>query len=387
MSIKQLLGGVRYVLSPYRLAISYNGPLSHKLRFIKYAKAARNNGVAFMRIERVASELTEAFYSVKDMNTNDKSWFISQGYNPNRKAWYGMTKKNYKDYLSLFDFYNRQNYTYGDLTSLFDNKLSTFFLLQPFKEAMPFHYFFIRKGAIFPLQVEGKHNYKSEDILSLIEQKPIVFKRCHGGHGAGFIMAEKKDDSFYVNREKMARQDVISLINGLDDYIVTDYIIPCLEIRKIVGSGAYAVLRVLTVYDDVDGPQVIAMMVRLGSKKAGLTQAEHDYIYVGVDIDSGKMYDPIYEISDYEYRHITIHPDTKEVIEGAVVPNISQLRELVKNVSGHLSVTPYLCFDIIPSDNGFIILEINSHGQAFTVEPYYKVKTNKYFKKVLISTH
>jgi hypothetical protein len=378
--------GLKYLMWPYRLALRYKGSVSHKMRYLTSAKLAKKNGVAFSRIDRVAAELTESFYSVKDMTEEEKIWYIKKGYNPNRKAWFGMNKENYKEYLSLFDFYNRKNYTYGDLTNLFDNKLMTFFSLQPFKESMPFHYFYIRKGKVLPLQVKEKQNYCSEDIISIIEQRPIVFKRCHGGHGVGFMMVENLRGEFYLNRNRLSREALGALINNLDDYLVTDYIVPSENIQKVIGEGAYAVMRVLTCYDGEDGPQVIGVIVRLGTKKAGLTQAGHDCIYVGVDMETGRFFNPVYETSDYEFHHLSVHPDTSEPIEGKIA-DIKTMENLVKKISGHFPMTPYLCFDIIPSDAGFFILEINSHGQPFIVEPYYNVKNNKYFKKIIVSNH
>ena len=45
-------------------------------------------------------------------------------------------------------------------------------------------------------------------------------------------------------------------------------------------------------------------------------------------------------------------------------------------------MTPYLVFDIIPTDDSFSILEINSHGQPFIVEPYYRLKLHPEFKNL-----
>ena len=51
-------------------------------------------------------------------------------------------------------------------------------------------------------------------------------------------------------------------------------------------------------------------------------------------------------------------------------------------VSRHLAMTPYLVMDIIPTDDGFKILEINSHGQVKSVEAYYPFLLNEYNRKV-----
>ena len=141
-------------------------------------------------------------------------------------------------------------------------------------------------------------------------------------------------------------------------------------------------MRIIAIYDENDGPQITAVILRLGCKNAGVVTDFSGTIYVGLTLDEGKSFEPIYKENEYCYRKIKNHPDTGVNLEGFQVENWEELKKLVKDVCGYVPMTPYLCVDIIPTDDGFAILEINSHGQVRVIEPHYPFLSNKYNKKL-----
>ena len=71
------------------------------------------------------------------------------------------------------------------------------------------------------------------------------------------------------------------------------------------------------------------------------------------------------------------HPETGKTIEGFKLEGINELKEVLTDIAGRLSVAPYLVWDIIPSEKSFSILEINSHGQLENFERFETLKKNK----------
>ena len=233
-----------------------------------------------------------------------------------------------------------------------------------------------------PLDFEEKHNYSPQIIFSLLRKKSILAaKKCHGGHGEGFYKLEYKDGSIWVNGKRISDNNFWELIHSMRGYIITDFIKPAGWIRQMAGENSFAVLRVMTIYDREDGPQFERVMIRIGTEKSGPTQAGHDHMYVGID-KYGKLYNCIYEYSDYSWEKMDKHPETGEKINGRVLPNMEMLKHMCITISGYLPNSPYLIFDIIPTDDSFSILEINSHGQPFIFEPFDPVKNSNYFKRL-----
>lgn len=264
----------------------------------------------------------------------------------------------------------------------FEHKLNTYYLLSPFKTSMPKHYWYIRNGKYFPIDVVSECNGSIDDIISLVKENPIAAKSTVGGHGVGFYKLEYINDKFYVNFKEKSESEFKELINKLNDYIITEYVVPHKEFQELCGEKAFAVLRIITIYDEKDGPQITGAIVRLGSKAAGVVTDYPGSIYCGINLEDGKMFKPIYRERDDFYVSCPKHPDTGKELEGNVIPNWNELKNLVKQISKYLAVTPYLVMDIIPTEDGFAILEINSHGQVRTVEPFYPFRKNKYNCKI-----
>lgn len=379
------LGSFKFKIKLLSLASKKKG-MGAKWRYLHYANLAIKNNVINFRVDRVASEYLDDYMADTGIKKEDKEWYYSRGIASFKAQWYGLTKENYKNYISDFDFYNKCNYMNRDFENWFEHKLNTYYLLAPFKKYMPKHYYFIRQGEILPIDVEKKVNGAAGDILELIKKQPLAFKACVGGHGKGFYKLYYTEGLYYVNNQRTSEHDVIKFIDGLDNYIVTEYGIPHSVFQEACGEEAFAVIRTVTVYDKKEGPQLTAAIIRLGSKNAGIVTDYDGTIYCGVSLDDGRLFNPICRTGDNEgiIKRISMerHPDTGRKIDNIVIPNFKVLEKLVKDISAYLPSTPYLVMDIIPTENGFEILEINSHGQVRVVEPFYPFNLNSYNREI-----
>lgn len=370
---------------PYRLAITYKGGFARKLKYLSFAKLAQRNGVVDFRIDRIADLYTKDYFDFKGSSLEEKKWAYSHGFSSYKMAdWYGITKENYKDYVSDFDFYAPRNYIQqNEIMSWFEHKLNTYYLLSPFKKFMPTHYYYIYKGCVMPLDVKSNKVASAKDVISLIkEKKCIAAKACFGGHGVGFYKFDFKDDKFYSNNSAISEDDLSRVITKMECYIITDYVTPHSFFQNLCGENTFAVMRVITVFDPEEGPQITCSAIRLGCKKAGITTDHEGTIYCGLTLDKGISFKPLYREADNLYVGCEKHPDTGKSLVGFTLPNNDKLQDLVTSVSRYLPMAPYLVMDIIPTEDGFSILEINSHGQVGNVEPFYPFTANKYNKRV-----
>lgn len=360
--------------------------IARKLRYIHYSLLAKKNGVIGFRRDRIASEYVDDYFAETGVLKKEKEWFYRRGIPTFKVRWDGLTKENYNDYISDFDFYHKSNYMNTQFEKWFENKLNTYFLLAPFKTYMPKHYYYVHQGIISPVDVENKKDGTVEDILCLIKQKPIAAKACYGGHGKGFYGFEYRNGGFLANGKEIAEQDLKKLINGFHSYIITDFSIPHSRFRELCGDGTFAVIRSVSVYDAKDGGQVTSLIIRLGTKETGYVTDYDGTIYCGIGMQDGHLFNAIQRSGDKEgimiRRDIQNHPDTGAAFDSFVVPNFDELKKLVKDIAEYVPMTPYLVMDIIPTETGFNILEINSHGQVRNVEPFYPFNRNKYNREV-----
>ena len=356
-------------------------------RYIHFYRLAESNGVAPFRYARIAEEYTDDYFADTGIPLEEKDWYYERGILTFKTGLDGLTKDNYNDFVSDFDFYNAKNYLKKpQLIKWFDYKLTTYYVLSPFRQCMPRHFFFIENGELIPIDADMQHYGKAEDVLEIIQSGPVALKSCVGGHGKGFYKIEARENDYYINDKISGANDIKELLSTLDNYILTEYAIPHKVFRNACGEGRFAVLRTVTVFDKDDGPQLTAAAIRLGTSTSGIVSDYNGCIYCGVELATGELFKPLIRSGDEEGiligTPIKTHPDTGAEIEGIVVPNYDQLVRMAKDISSHLPMTPYLVMDIIPTDSGFSILEINSHGQVRFLEPFFPFRKNKYNLRV-----
>lgn len=380
MSLRSKVGKTLLIL---RVTKRFHGSIKRKLKFFHFMCLACKKGIVPFRWERIAELYTKDYFDFKLTTKEEKKWAYNHGFSSYKmNEWYGITKDNYKEFISDFDFYSPQNYIRSiEIMSMYEHKLCTYMVLQPFLNNMPRHYYYLSESKIKPLNVEKHTNITVTDILDLVKIKPIACKACKGGHGVGFIKLEYKKAEFYVNNVCKTADEICSIIRGLEDYIITDYEKPHQFYQNLCGEDTFAVIRLTTVFDEQDGPQLTNALVRLGCKGAGITTDHEGTIYVGLTLEEGRAFKPLIRVADNLYVTCMQHPDTKHSMENFIIPNWNVLKQLVLRVSRHMAITPYLVMDIIPTQDGFSILEINSHGQMGNMEPFYPFCANKYNRK------
>lgn len=350
-------------------------------------KKQNGGGVIHFRIDRIASDYTTDYYK-SNLPKNVIRLYTQNGIKPSRGIMCEINQQNVSEFLSEYDFYNSKNYKGIAFFDWFDNKLNTYFLLSPFKEYLPKHFLYIEylgtRQILYKLDDKIQVNGEPYCIIKgLLKDYDLALKRCRGGHGDGFIKLSLRDEVCYKNDTAISEDDLKKTINQLDGYIVTQFVKPQQGLRDICGENSFAVMRVITLFSqEKQKSEVAAIIIRLGTAKSGPTQAKHDHIYAGVNMIDGKLFNPIYEVNDYSYFRTNIHPETKKIIEGYKITNLDLLKSVVCQIADYVPITPYLVFDIIPTENSFAILEINSHGQPFIVEPFYRIKNNPIFREI-----
>lgn len=80
------------------------------------------------------------------------------------------------------------------------------------------------------------------------------------------------------------------------------------------------------------------------------------------------------------------HTDTHQLLEG-VIPSWSEVKEKLLEISAYIPQVVYMGFDVVVTENGFKILEINSHEGIElnqTCAPYMKNEPTKPFFETLL---
>lgn len=382
--IKKCIKEVRHIYGYWRQSKkSVGNKISHRIKYFNFAWLAHKSGVVDFRVDRVATEYTLDYFEGGGKESVEKQYLYKYGLATYKARWYGITKENCNRFLSDYDFYNSDNYLNRKFVFWFDHKLSTYYLLHPFVDSMPVHYYYVQKGVYLPIDrrnVKEGFCHRSEDVINLIKTQPLIAKACVGGHGEGLYKLAYVNDEFQINQKSVEISEVYKVLNGLDDYIITEFVSPHDEIVRIVGTDSFAVIRLTIFYDLQDGPQLTSARIRLGCKKAGIRTDYDGTIYSGLTLDKGELFGSMIRKDEYNYEACHTHPDTGVILDNKYIPNWDRLLNLISEISCYIPMTPQLDMDIVPTNDGFSILEINSHGQF--IECYYPFRDNKYNLKM-----
>lgn len=320
----------------------------------------------------------------KGVSLPQKLWAHRHGFFSWRLYQYGLTKDNYSQFLSDYDYYwlNRINNHY----QLWVNDKTTFrYVMEPFKQFVPKYYFSVyrRSGEVViskmrdcPLEVSDGF----DGVIEMLRQKGrLAFKASAGTHGDGFYCLAYENGTFYANGEALVESDLQQLIEGMKSfYVVTEYIEMHSELKRIYDKSVNTV-RMMVVNDHGFDPRILQTYMRIGSEKSGYTDnVGYGGICVFVNKETGELYKPE-TIKNHVFYDCPVHPDTGTAIEG-ILPNWEVVKNKILEISRYLSELEYLGFDIAITEDGFKILEINIHQDLHKVASFDR-EINDYFKR------
>lgn len=315
-----------------------------------------------------------------------KRWAWKRGFASYRIQQYGLTNENADQFLSDYEYawVNRINNTYRLLV---DDKLAMRYSLDEAKELMPKYYYFIANRLYkddslvirdLPDLPEG-YGCTMEDIFRLIREKgKLAFKANAGTHGDGFYKLEYVDGKYLVNEQESDEEEITELINDIKStYCLSEIVEAHHQISEIY-PNALSTIRVMVINRDIDNPVIEHAYMRIGSSKTGVTDnIGYGGICCYVDKDTGRYYGA-QNVIDHVFHSCPIHPDTGVEIEG-YIPNWDKVREGIIKTAKMIPQIEYMGYDIAITEDGFRIIEINTH-QDLHKYPEYPESVRNYLK-------
>ena len=354
-----------------------------KLRSVK-TKTFSRKGMRPYMYQLWRSSAWDDLLHTKGVPLQTKLWAHAHGFLSFRTYQYGLTKDNYSQFLSDYDYYwlNRINNGYQKWVN---DKTTYRFLMEPFKEFVPKYYFSVFKRGTEAVisKMEDCPADVPDGFDGLIEmlrrEGKLAFKASGGTHGDGFICLSYEDGVIYANGKPCGSSGLRRLIEESDAfYVATEYLEMHPALKKIYDKSVNTV-RVMVVNDHGYDPRILQTYMRIGSSKTGYTDnVGYGGICVFVDTESGRLHDPE-RLVDHRYIPCPVHPDTGTPIDG-VVPNWEYTKNKILEICRYFSELEYLGFDIAITEGGFQILEINIHQDLHKVASF-SGEINEFFAR------
>lgn len=340
-------------------------------RFNRFVKRFCRPGIRPYMQKLWMRSVWDDFLHTKSTNIFQKIWCWRHGFQSFRIQQYGLTKENYKNFLSDYQYHwlNRINNGYQ---IWINDKTTTRYVMEPYKQYLAKYYYDIIKMSgetcIKALQdIPEGFEASFDGIFKLLRQeKLLALKPSAGTHGDGFYRMEYADGKYLINGKEMTEDEIVAMISGFKSiYVITEYLFMHHELKKIY-PNAVNTIRVAVVNQSAYEPKIMQTYMRIGSSKSGFTDnVGYGGICAKIDTATGRYYCPE-QLRDHKFTPCPKHPDTGVEIEG-IVPNWDYMCEGVLNICRFMPELEYLGFDIAITDDGFKIIEINIHQDLHKV--------------------
>lgn len=340
-------------------------------RFNRFVKRFCRPGIRPYMQKLWMRSVWDDFLHTKSTNIFQKIWCWRHGFQSFRIQQYGLTKENYKNFLSDYQYHwlNRINNGYQ---IWINDKTTTRYVMEPYKQYLAKYYYDIIKMSgetcIKALQdIPEGFEPSFDGIFKLLRQeKLLALKPSAGTHGDGFYRMEYADGKYLINGKEMTEDEIVAMISGFKSiYVITEYLFMHHELKKIY-PNAVNTIRVAVVNQSAYEPKIMQTYMRIGSSKSGFTDnVGYGGICAKIDTATGRYY-CAEQLRNHKFTPCPKHPDTGVEIEG-IVPNWDYMCEGVLNICRFMPELEYLGFDIAITDDGFKIIEINIHQDLHKV--------------------
>lgn len=301
---------------------------------------------------------------------------------------YDFETYGFEDYLSDAARYVGAYYINGAWRDAVDNKLLCHLLLSEFDDHLPRVYGILKRGRLHTIdaaelprsdgggvgRLMGRPDGPPSSIpdgaswfVDLLQaEKRLVCKRFTGGSGKQVLVCTFDGEDYRVNAEPCTEEELRARIDGLEDYLVTEYVEQA-PYAATVFPGSVNTMRVLTMYDETAGEAFVPIAThRFGTDRSGaLDNFSRGGLSVGVDRESGTLGPGVQYLPPNHPAEFEAHPDTGEAIAGIEVPGWAAIERKLVEIAERLSYVPYIGWDIVVTDEGeFTIIEANNNTSA-----------------------
>ena len=291
-------------------------------------------------------------------------WAVLNGFEPVSGWFKKIDKHNKSSFLPDRDYYSHAPYNNPSYVKLID-KAHYRTTLCAFKEYLPKYYGMIEVGRLRILDswpddipAEGANSI----IILLKRVKILALKKVSGRAGIGFLVIHYSGgEGITINGKAYSNEDAVSFFSKLDGYIISEFIVQCEEYRRI-WDGTTHTLRIQTENFTTGKARAVFANIRFGSSK--LPYAVSHITSSGsftalIDLSDGHTIKTVTAGKDLHSVEIRNHPETG-VDMYLSVPHWNEILSQCLNMHDSIPELSWLGWDIVVTDDGFRVLEVNT---------------------------
>lgn len=350
-----------------------------KLDFSKLETELLEAGMARVRVREMQKQIKQDLIDWPELYEENGKWsyYVKLGFIPGHAEIFGsdFNEETIPYFYSDFDYFMAHPLN-NHFVIWINDKLTLKYMLnsEEMKQYVPKYYLYVENDGAYtylmdsPLDLPQDQNY----IFELLKrEKKLALKPNHGAGGVGFICLEYRDGTVIQNGVAISKEELSQLIQRLNGYVITEYVQQSSELDKVFNGSASAFRIILykkVKFQKEDKPEYDCLLAyaRFGSRKSGSTcNVSHGGLSVRINWNTGKYEGKFRGRKQYwgdalgqcEYD---CHPDTGAILDGRKIPHWEVIKDGLLKICDYLSSLDYFGMDVIVTEEGFKLCEINS---------------------------
>lgn len=349
-----------------------------KLNFNKLSDELLATGMHKVRVKEMVKQIRQDMIDWPEVYEDwDKcEWALEKGFIPGRVKLFGedFNAQTYNDYYSDYDYFMAHPLN-NHFAIWINDKLTLKYMLNTpeLSKYMPEYYLYIENDGRYTYLMDAPASVKKDsDFLYrlLLNKKHLALKPNHGAGGMGFFSLKYQDSQIYMDNQVISREKFEEIKLLLNGYIVTEFIKQSEEMGKVFGDSD-CTLRIILYKKVQDYNEEAAeydcliAYARFGAYQSnGASNMSRGGLAVPVDWATGKyegnFVGRIKFWGEEGARGFSRHPDTGVIIDGETIPHWEAIKNGLLNLCNYLSSLDFFGMDVIVTEDGFKICEINS---------------------------
>lgn len=352
-----------------------------KVDFDKLADELLATGMAKVRVKEMIKQIKQDMIDWPEMYESGGGYeeALKMGFIPGHVKLFEafddpMREENRDCFYRDFDYFMSHPMN-NHFAFWINDKLTLKYMLNApgFRQYMPEYYLYIENDGHYSYLMDVPDDIpKDENFLYnlLVEKKQLAMKPNHGSGGKGFLGLALRDGEITVNGKRIDKNEFEELKTQLNGYIVTEFIKQTEDLDRIF-PGTDCALRFILYkkvqkrYTDDAEYGCLISYARFGSERSnGASNLCHGGLAVRVDWETGEFKGNFRGNGEFwghsGVRGFREHPDTGKPIDGERIPHWEKIRKGLFDICRYLSSLDLFGMDVIVTDDGFMLCEINS---------------------------
>lgn len=221
-------------------------------------------------------------------------------------------------------------------------------------------------------------------FLHLLREKQVLTVKPVGGNsGKGVSFFSHHNSEFYINDSKVEKQELIDFVQGLDNFIITEFVKQHSYARELY-PGTTNTIRVVTIREPETGRISVPVAAhRIGTNKSfPVDNVSGGGLSAWIDVEQGTIGKAIRKIDFLNGTgFLENHPDTGSQIYNVKIPHWDLLLKQLVLAMEHLPKVHFIAWDVVITDDSFSVVEVNASTGIYVFQMHQPLLRNPELKR------